>query len=283
MEIVKKILNIFSKKLTTTKTDTPQYVDLGLPSGLKWAKCNIGATSEADYGSYFQWGDIEDKSNSDYSWESYKYCNGSYNTMTKYCTNSSYGTVDNKTTLDPEDDAATQIMGDDWRMPTSTEYQTLYDETLWVWCPGGNVGIKKTDENGNESIEYIAYPTGYFVFKTESDKKQRGTFTKDENGNLIGYTATSGTVYYPGAHEMTEGDVTSIADGDTHIFFPACGNASDTEVYYRGSYGGCWSSSLHPSYSYGGLGLYFDSGSINPQHNYRRFDGFCVRSVLRNN
>ena len=71
MEIVKKILNIFSKKLATTKTDTPQYVDLGLPSGLKWAKCNIGATSEADYGSYFQWGDIEDESNSDYSWESY--------------------------------------------------------------------------------------------------------------------------------------------------------------------------------------------------------------------
>ena len=62
-----------------------EYVDLGLPSGLKWAKCNVGATSEADYGSYFQWGDIEDKSNSDYSWESYKYCNGTYKTLTKYC------------------------------------------------------------------------------------------------------------------------------------------------------------------------------------------------------
>ena len=283
MEIVKKILNIFSKKLTTTKTDTPQYVDLGLPSGLKWAKCNIGATSEADYGSYFQWGDIKDKSNSDYSWESYKYCNGSYNTMTKYCTDNSYGTVDNKTTLDPEDDAAAQIMGGDWRMPTTDEFQELYDETLWVWCPGGNVGIKKTDESGNESIEYIAYPTGYFVFKTESDTKQRGTFTKDGNGNLIGYRATSGTVYYPGAHEVTEGDITSIANGDTHIFFPACGNASGTEVYYRGFYGGYWSSSLHPSYSYGGLGLYFDSGGIRPQDYYRRFDGFCVRSVLRNN
>ena len=284
MEIVKKILNIFSKKLTTTKTDTPQYVDLGLPSGLKWAKCNIGATSETDYGYYFQWGDIEDKSNSDYSWESYKYCNGSYNTMTKYCTNSSYGTVDNKTTLDPEDDAATQIMGGDWRMPTASEYQTLYNETLWVWCPGGKVGIKKTDEGGNESIEYIVYPTGYFVFKTESDKNQRGTFTTDENNNnnLIGYTATSGTVYYPGAHEVTEGDITSIADSDTHIFFPASGNAYGAEVFNRGSYGYFWSSSLHPSNSNYSLNLHFYSDGVYPKHDFYRYWGLCVRSVLEN-
>ena len=259
-----------------------EYVDLGLPSGLKWAKCNVGATSEADYGSYFQWGDIEDKSNSDYSWESYKYCNGSSTTMTKYCTDSPFGTVDKKTTLEPEDDTATQIMGGDWRMPTQTEYQELYNETLWVWCPGGNVGIKKTDESGNESIEYIAYPSGYFVFKTNSDKNKKGIFSTDENGRLIGYTATSGTVYYPGAHEVTEGDVTSIADGDTHIFFPVCGNASGTGVYRRGSNGYYWSSSLHPSNSYYGLYLYFRSGSINPQSYFHRYYGFCVRSVLRN-
>ena len=281
MEIVKKILNIFSKKLTTTKTDTPQYVDLGLPSGLKWAKCNIGATSEADYGSYFQWGDIEDKSNSDYSWESYKYCNGTYKTLTKYCTNSSYGTVDNKTTLDPEDDAATQIMGGDWRMPTSTEYQTLYNETLWVWCPGGNVGIKKTNESGNESIEYIVYPKGYFVFRTVSDKEQRGTFTTDENGNLIGYTATSGTVYYPGAHEMTEGNTTSIADGDIHIFFPVSGYAYGAGVNGKRTFGFYWSSSLHPSYSNYGLFLGFYSGGVSPQDNENRRLGFCVRGVFK--
>ena len=200
--------------------------------------------------------------------------------MTKYCTNSSYGTVDNKTTLEPEDDAAIQIMGGNWRMPTASEYQTLYNETLWVWCPGGNVGIKKTDESGNESIEYIAYPTGYFVFKTNSDKKQRGTFTKDEDGNLMGYTATSGTVYYPGAHEVTEGDVTSIADGDTHIFFTASGYAHGTGVSLRGSNGYYWSSSLHPSFSCNGLRFHFSSGGVSPQDgNYYRYYGCCVRSV----
>ena len=265
------------------QTKQYEYVDLGLPSGLKWATMNVGATNEADYGSYFQWGDIEDKSNSDCSWENYKYCNGTYKTLTKYCTNSSYGTEDNKTTLEPEDDAATQIMGGDWRMPTTDEFQELYNETLWVWCPDGNVGIKRTDESGNENIEYIKYPTGYFVFKTESDKKQMGTFTKDENNNLIGYRATSETVYYPGAHKITEGDVTSIADGDTHIFFPASGLANGTAVYDRGSLGGYWSSSLRPSDSYGGLYLYFGSGDIHPQYRNGRCLGFCVRSVLRNN
>lgn len=260
-----------------------EYVDLGLPSGIKWAKCNVGAEKETDYGSYFQWGDIEDKSNSDYNWAHYKYCDGSNTTMTKYCTNSSHGTVDNKATLEPEDDTARANMGGDWRMPTASEYQTLYDETSWVWCPGGNVGIKKTDESGNESIEYIAYPTGYFVFKTDSDKKQRGTFDKDKNDNLIGYTATSGTVYYPGAHEVTEGDITSIADGDTHIFFPASGGAHSAGVNDRGSYGHYWSSSLHPSNSGSGLDLYFGSGGIKPHVGYYRCDGFCVRSVLRNN
>ena len=174
MEIVKKILNIFSKKLTTTKTDTPQYVDLGLPSGLKWAKWDIGAKTETDYGYYFQWGDIEDKSNSDYSWESYKYCNGTYKTLTKYCTNSSYGTVDNKTTLEPTDDAASQIMGGNWRMPTAAEFQELYDNTTNEWVKdyngSGVNGMKFTSKTNGKSIFFPAsgYASGTGVYSRGS-------------------------------------------------------------------------------------------------------------------
>ena len=297
-----------------------KYVDLGLSTRLKWAACSIGTQNEYEHGLFFQWGDTEGfyTPNKDasvtrtgtfdfesvkgtpwtvtqqgfqkvFDWAHYKYCNGSDTTMTKYCTNSSYGTVDDKTTLESVDDAAIQNLRsqsghEEARMPTVTEYQTLRNETLWVWCPGGNVGIKKTDESGNESIEYIAYPTGFFVFKTESDKdkKQWGTFTKDKNNNLTGYTATSGTVYYPGAHEVTEGDVTSIADGDTHIFFPASGVAHGTGVDYRDSRGYYWSSSLSPSNSSHGLILYFSDDRIHPQANGYRFDGLCVRSVLEN-
>ena len=287
------IVTSYEDYTKTEKAINTEYVDLGLKSGTLWAKCNIGATSETDYGIYFQWGETSGVSGSlvgkysdeNYTWASYTHCNGTENTLTKYNTSTSYGeNPDNITTLESVDDAATQIMGGNWRMPTPTECQTLYDETLWVWCPGGKVGIKKTDESGNESIEYIKYPTGYFVFKTESDKdkKERGNFTTDENDNLIGYTATSRTVYYPGAHEVKEGNITSIADGDTHIFFPASGFAYGTGVDYRGSRGRYWSSSLHPSYSICGFRLDFGSDRIDPRNYDYRFYGFCVRSVLGN-
>ncbi|MCQ2315083.1 MAG: hypothetical protein MJZ85_00135 [Bacteroidales bacterium] len=75
------------------------YVDLGLPSGTLWATCNVGADKPEDYGGYFAWG--ETKKKTEYSWNPYKWCNGSYNTLTKYCTHSDCGTVDNKTVLDP--------------------------------------------------------------------------------------------------------------------------------------------------------------------------------------
>lgn len=114
MTILKRILNIF----TLRKSGTPQFVDLGLPSGLKWAKCNVGAKKETDYGYYFQWGDIVDKRKSNRGWKRYKHCNGIKYTLTKYCRYLLHGTVTDKLTLDPEDDAATQIMGGDWRMPT---------------------------------------------------------------------------------------------------------------------------------------------------------------------
>ena len=130
-----------------------EWVDLDLRSGLKWAKCNVGAKNETDYGSYFQWGDIMNKTNSNCNWTNYKYCNGSNNTMTKYCTDNSHGTVDNKTSLDPEDDAATQIMGGNWRMPTQTEFEELIEGTNNQWVTNykgsGVNGYKFTSSNGN--------------------------------------------------------------------------------------------------------------------------------------
>ncbi|MCQ2319676.1 MAG: hypothetical protein MJZ90_12290 [Bacteroidales bacterium] len=109
--------------IEVTLTAAHEYVDLGLPSGLLWATCNVGADSPEDYGDYFAWGETETKS--DYDWDTYKWCNGSYNTLTKYNTKSSYGTVDNKTTLELSDDAARANWGGSWRMPTEAEFQEL--------------------------------------------------------------------------------------------------------------------------------------------------------------
>ena len=136
-----------------TNANGKAYVDLGLTSGTLWATMNVGATSETDYGSYFQWGDTEDKRDADCSWSTYKYCNGSENTLTKYCTNSSYGTVDNKLTLDLEDDAARANMGGDWKMPSVALIEELVSETNSEWITNyknsGINGRKFTGPNGN--------------------------------------------------------------------------------------------------------------------------------------
>ena len=127
------------------------YVDLGLPSGLLWATCNVGADSPKDYGDYFAWGETTTKVT--YNWSTYQYCNGSYNTLTKYCDKSSYGYhgfSDNLTVLQACDDAATINWGAGWRMPTKEEWQELYQNTTNVLTTQNGVyGKLFTASNGN--------------------------------------------------------------------------------------------------------------------------------------
>lgn len=106
-----------------------EAVDLGL--SVKWASWNVGASSPEEYGDYFAWGETESKL--DYDWATYKYCNGSNDSLIKYNTKSSYGTVDNKTTLEPEDDVAHVKWGGTWRMPTYEEWTELRDNCSWTW------------------------------------------------------------------------------------------------------------------------------------------------------
>ena len=129
-----------------TYIDGYEYIDLGL--SVKWATMNVGATSPEDYGGYYAWGETEEKEN--YDWSTYKWCNGSYDRMTKYCTNILYGTVDNKTVLDPEDDVAHVKWGGSWRMPTKAEQDELRNNCTWTWTTqNGVVGYTVTGPNGN--------------------------------------------------------------------------------------------------------------------------------------
>ena len=127
------------------------YVDLGLPSGLLWATCNLGADIPEDYGDYFAWGETQPKEY--YYFNTYQYCNGSYYTLTKYCNMSNYGYngfTDNLTTLLPEDDAATANWGADWRMPTKEEWKELYNNTTCMWTTQNGVnGRLFIASNGN--------------------------------------------------------------------------------------------------------------------------------------
>ena len=136
---------------TTIENSAHDYVDLGLPSGTLWATCNVGADTPEGRGDYFAWGETHPKDY--YSWETYKYCNGSHSSLTKYCCNYSYGNngfTDDLTTLLPYDDAATTNWGPDWRMPTKEEWEELYNNTTSTWTIQNDVrGRLFTASNGN--------------------------------------------------------------------------------------------------------------------------------------
>ncbi|MBO5086492.1 MAG: DUF1566 domain-containing protein [Paludibacteraceae bacterium] len=136
------------------------YVDLGLPSGLKWATCNVGATVSTDFGDYFAWGEVEPKK--DYSWDTYKY--GTEDNLTKY--NSS----DNKTVLDPEDDAAHVNWGGKWRMPTKEEMEELDENCTFLYT-------SKIDVNGYSVFGYkVTGPNGNTIFLPAAGYMNEGTF-----------------------------------------------------------------------------------------------------------
>ena len=126
------------------------YVDLGLPSGTLWATCNVGASAPEEFGDYFAWGETEPKDY--YDWSTYKWCNGDEETLTKYCEESSLGYngfVDNKTELDPEDDAACAHYPGG-RMPSWEQIQELCDSCTWKWTQLNGVnGMLVTGPNGN--------------------------------------------------------------------------------------------------------------------------------------
>lgn len=127
----------------------PHAVDLGLPSGLKWCCANVGAANPEDYGDYYAWGETEAKSY--YRWTTYKWAKGSaVIALTKYCTNSRHGTVDNLTTLELSDDAAHGRMGGAWRMPTRTELEELRNNCTWTRTAMNDVeGFMVMGKNGN--------------------------------------------------------------------------------------------------------------------------------------
>ena len=128
-----------------------EYVDLGLPSGLLWASCNVGARAPEDCGDYFAWG--ETQSEDYYDWTTYQHCYGSSTSFTKYCTKASMGycgLIDNLTVLLPVDDAATANWGANWRTPTKEEWEELYFSTTNTWTVlNGVCGRLFTASNGN--------------------------------------------------------------------------------------------------------------------------------------
>lgn len=162
---VRTTKRVTPRPATTIKTcpddNHPHAIDLGLPSGTKWACCNVGASKPTAYGNYYAWGETSPKANYDddtYKWSKSKW-NSEFNYhdyfYTKYCPDSKWGWngfTDNKTTLDLEDDAARANWGGEWRMPNEEDFNELLEYTTHRWVKNYNgTGVKGylfTGKNG---------------------------------------------------------------------------------------------------------------------------------------
>ena len=185
-----------------------EWVDLGLPSGTLWATCNVGANVPEEYGDYFAWGETEPQEL--YDWSTYKWCFGDEFSLTKYCHKSDYGYngyTDDKTELDPEDDAAYVNWGPSWRMPTAQQLGELYENCTWTWTQLNCVnGYLVTGPNGNT------------LFLPAGGGRKGGTL---KNAGIAGSfwsrTLTFSIPYYSFFLGFIEDGVYSWSDGDRCI------------------------------------------------------------------
>ena len=216
------------------------YVDLGLPSQLKWAKWNIGAKSEEEPGLYFQWGDTQgytaEQVGDGEGLKAFSYADYKWGSPSNF---SRYNASDKKTVLDPEDDAAHVIMGGNWRMPTLKDYKELFSNTDIYLVPTEGEEIQVTPQEHGEGVMI--------------------NWASQLNGSL------KGIKFYKQNNKQT------------YMFVPFAGYADRGSV--RKSVGYVWASSLDSSnvqtaWSFGFGQLSGILGSIN------RNNGLPVRGVL---
>lgn len=187
-KLVDMILKNTNTLIDVNEHQGHEYVDLGL--SVKWATCNVGALFPTDYGKYYAWGEKESKSN--YSWSTYDLCKGTYNSLTRYCSDKDYGVVDNKTILDATDDVAHECWGEDWRIPTDDELQELLDNCTKQWVSNyhgtGIAGYLLTSKKSGYTNNSVFFPaTGYV------------DATKVTSAGTSGiYWSSTVSTYYPG-------------------------------------------------------------------------------------
>lgn len=143
-------------------TPEPEWVDLGLPSGLLWAKCNIGSAAPYGVGLYFSWGNKEGHA----AGAGYNFSQEAYNETP------AAAIADN---LSLSQDAARAILGAPWRMPTAAEFQELYDNCTSVWTTvnGMNGRLFTSDVNGNTLFIPAA---GYYNGTTLNSRGTSGDY-----------------------------------------------------------------------------------------------------------
>lgn len=175
----------------TPITETHEYVDLGLPSGILWAKTDIGAKSEFAIGDLYSWGEFETKETYDAFQSPWYNVSGSELLELGVITEKKIDEENSIYTLSPQFDAATRIWGNGWRMPTSEEYAELYDnctrDIIFKTVDGVStqITVYKSKKNGNSIYRQQGGWSSdlYFPSKTESKLGESSSFRGE--GNVI--------------------------------------------------------------------------------------------------
>lgn len=228
-----------------------EYVDLGLPSGTLWAKCNVGATSETDYGLYFAWGETEGyaasqiPSKKKFNWGDYNF--GSRSPFSKYNNDGE------ETALDLEDDAASVNMGGDWRMPNRAQCLELFS--------GTSNGFITSDGT------YTQYN-----WNSESSPLQPDTSVTASTSE---FNSTAGHIFFKKSYTA----VTDAISAEDYLFIPAAGNCYKGKVLDVGKWGYVWFSSLSTGNVNSAWYFFFASDGAGVDDYYRCL-GQSVRGVV---
>ena len=151
----------------------PEFVDLGLPSGNLWAVSNVGAPTSWDFGDYFAWGETKgyNGGKTSFTWKNYKYCKGTQNSLTKYCTKSTYGNnnfTDGIVKLQGSDDVGSSTYGYYCAIPTKEEWEELM--TYCRWARLNNGVFVKSKKNGNIIVlPKAGYRSGLNLYDDNSE------------------------------------------------------------------------------------------------------------------
>ena len=143
-EVAKKIKELELNSGVIKSKETMEYVDLGLPSKIMWAKCDLGATSPEKYGDEYSWGETWTKINYDY----YYFTDIVEGQYTKY------DSRDKRFFLEKEDDVAYLRLGEGWRYPTWNEMQELID----------NCTVTESTLNGWPGVMFVSKINNNYIF-----------------------------------------------------------------------------------------------------------------------
>ena len=230
------------------------YVDLGLTSDTKWAKMNVGATTEKEAGLYFAWGETQGYTASQvgngegqkaFSWADYELTEDSGSTMSKY------NATDNKTHLELTDDAASANMGGDWHMPNRAQCLELFKET----------------KNG--------FVTNAGAFTQYAWDNTNGYSSPTSTTAAISGWDTAGYFFFKNSYTS----VTEAITAEDYLFIPAAGGCGDGGVDDVGICGYVWASALDSEGVKGAWGFVFGSDGAGVS-NYGRCGGQSVRGVV---